>query len=308
MQIAKEVQALAACNLCRRSCGVNRLKGEVGFCGANNIVYIARAALHHWEEPCISNTGGSGAVFFSHCSLKCVYCQNHEISYGGKGVQVTCEELADIFCNLQSKGADNINLVTPTHYIPQIVCALKLAKQKGLAIPVVYNTGGYETREAMELLAGMVDVYMPDLKYCKEGPAIKYSAAPGYFEAVCKTIEIMYAQVGPATFDSKGVMQKGVLVRHLMLPGLLFDTKKIIDYLHSTYGNNIFISLMCQYCPPSGVALPKELSKTLPYRQYSTMVEYAEALGVENCFIQGEGAASEEYRPAFDFTGLQCMG
>lgn len=293
------MKILEKCELCPRKCGVNRLEGESGFCKAGAKVKIARAALHHWEEPCISGERGSGTVFFSHCTLKCVFCQNHQISSGGKGKELTEEELADIFLDLQEQGAHNINLVTPTHYVPQIIKALESAKVRGLQLPIVYNSSGYETTETLRLLEGYIDIYMPDLKYYKEGYAKKYSKAADYFVYTKSALEEMVKQRPKAVFDQEGMMTKGVIVRHLMLPGLLFDTKKIIEYLYKTYGNTLYISLMNQYTPLEIVKDYPELNRKLNARHYDYMVDYLISLGVENGFIQEGETASESFIPPF---------
>ena len=240
---------LTNCNLCPRRCGVDRTAGETGFCGASDKVKIARSALHFWEEPCISGKNGSGTVFFSHCTLKCRFCQNYEISTCGRGYEISEETLCEKFLDLQSQGANNINRVTPTHFVPQIISALDMAKRRGLTIPIVYNTSGYENIETLKMLNGYIDIYIPDMKYYDDKYAIKYSAAPKYFEIAKAAIHEMFNQVSYPVFDEHNIMQKGVIVRHLMLPGLLFDTKKLMDYLYSTYGNSIYISLMSQYTP-----------------------------------------------------------
>ena len=287
------------CTLCPRCCGADREKGQRGFCGAGSEVRIARAALHFWEEPCISGTEGSGTVFFSHCTMQCVFCQNREISAGGKGFVVTESELAEKFLELQRQGANNINLVTPTHYVPQIIRALTLAKDQGLHLPVVYNTGGYERVETLRMLEGIVDVYMPDLKYYSDRYAVQYSAAPDYFKITAAAIREMYRQVGVVQLDERGMMKRGVLVRHLMLPGLLFDTKKIIDYLEAEYGDRIYISLMNQYTPMPAVRNVSALNRRLGERYYETMLQYCMDKGMENVFIQEGETAKESFIPDF---------
>lgn len=286
------------CLLCPRKCGVDR-NVETGFCRAENKVKIARAALHFWEEPCISGKEGSGTVFFSHCTLKCVYCQNRKISTGGCGYYVTDSELADIFIDLQNSGANNINLVTPTHYVPQIINALDIAKKNGLTLPILYNCGGYESTETIKMLGGYIDIYMPDMKYFDDKYAIKYSSAPNYFRTASAALNEMYSQVGSTELDENGIMKKGMLVRHLMLPHLLFDTKKIMDYLRKTYGDKIYISLMSQYTPMPAVENIPELNQKLNPKQYETMIEYCIEHGMENVFIQEGEAASESFIPEF---------
>ncbi len=291
---------LKNCTLCPRKCGIDRTSGKSGFCGADDRIKIARAALHFWEEPCISGKNGSGTVFFSHCTMKCVYCQNYKISTGGSGRYVTAEELADIFLDLQAEGANNINLVTPTHYAAGVVSALDIAKKRGLTLPVLYNTSGYENAEMIKMLEGYVDIYLPDLKYFDDKYAVKYSSAKDYFKVASGAIEEMYRQTGECRFDENGIIEKGVIVRHLMLPGLLFDTKKVLDYLHSTFKNNIYISIMSQYTPLDTVPdeFP-ELKRRLNPEHYEAMLDYAEKIGIENAFIQEGSSASESFIPDF---------
>lgn len=296
----KMLDYLKACKLCPRECGVNRLNGQKGFCKAGDKVDIARAALHHWEEPCLSGDRGSGTVFFSHCTLQCVFCQNHEISTGGKGKAISIEELATIFLSLQSKGAHNINLVTPTHYVVQIIEALKLAREKGLHLPIVYNSSGYEKVETLKLLEGYIDVYLPDFKYFKEKYASKYSKAPDYTYYIKLAIDEMVRQVGEAIFDEHSIMQKGVIIRHLMLPGLLFDSKKIVSYIHQTYGDSVYMSIMNQYTPLEIVKDYPELNQRVSPRHYEYITDYALQIGVENGFIQEGETASESFIPAFN--------
>lgn len=290
---------LEACQLCPRKCGVNRRAGEKGFCKAGSELKVARAALHHWEEPCLSGTKGSGTIFFSYCTLQCVYCQNHHISTGGNGTVLTEEELADHFLRLQDEGAHNINLVTPTHYLIPIRDAIRIAKNKGLHLPIVYNTSGYERVESLKLLEGLIDVYLPDFKYFSKKYANLYSKAPHYVDYAKEAIEEMVRQVGEPVFDEEGMMIKGVMIRHLMLPGLLFDTKKIIDYIYETYGNQVYISLMNQYTPIHEIRAYPKLNEKLNPRHYEYMVDYAIGIGIENGFIQEGETASESFIPPF---------
>ena len=290
---------LEHCELCPRKCGVNRSSGEVGFCGADDKIKIARAALHFWEEPCISGEKGSGTVFFSCCNMKCVFCQNYGISTENKGKNITTGELAATFLDLQKKGANNINLVTPTHYVPQIINALDIAKKDGLELPVVYNSGGYESAETIKLLSGYVDVYMPDMKYFTDKFAIKYSKAPGYFETAKMAISEMYKQVGKPVFDDDGMMKRGVLVRHMMMPGFLSETKRILDYLHDEYGDDIYISLMSQYTPMPKVRDIPKLNRRIDMKQYEAMVDYCVKIGIKNAFIQEGSSAAESFIPEF---------
>lgn len=290
--------------MCPRNCGVNRLKNKVGYCGAGKNIRVARAALHYWEEPCISGSIGSGTVFFSFCTLKCVFCQNYNISQCSFGKEITIERLAEIFLELQEKGALNINLVTPTHYVPQIIEALKIAKEKGLKLPIIYNSSGYEKVETIKLLKGYIDVYLPDMKYFDTKYSMKYSKARDYFLYAKEAIDEMVNQVGEVKFDKNGIIKKGVIIRHLMLPGLLFDSKKIIDHIHRTYGNKVYISIMNQYTPLEHVKVYPELNKPLNQKHYEALIDYAVSIGVENGFIQEEGTDKESFIPLFNYEGV----
>lgn len=291
---------LKECTLCPRNCGVNRLEGERGFCQAGACIKIARAALHHWEEPCISGHHGSGTVFFSHCNLQCVFCQNVEISQNQKGQEISIARLSEIFFELEGQGAHNINLVTPTHYVPQIIEALKLAKAQGLKLPIVYNTSGYEKVETLQLLRKYVDIYLPDMKYYESLPSAKYSKAPDYFKIAKEALHEMVSQVGEAEFDEEGFMQKGVIVRHLMMPGLYQDSKKVITFLYNTYGDTIYLSLMNQYTPLLHVEAYPELNKKISLKRYEKLVQYALDLGLVNGFIQEGDTAKESFIPPFN--------
>ena len=295
---------LTNCTLCPRNCGVDRTKGEYGVCGAGNMVKAARAALHFWEEPCISGERGSGTVFFSYCGLQCVYCQNCAISRGQSGKEISVDRLSEIFLELQKKGAHNINLVTPTHYIPQIVEAVQRAKQAGCMLPVVYNTSGYEKPESIALLRGIVDVYLTDFKYMDEALSENYSGAPDYAKWAKLALSEMVYQTGEAIFDEDGMMKKGIIVRHLLLPGHLSDAKNIVQYLYETYRNRIFYSLMNQYTPMEGSKAYLELSRTVTEQEYEELVDFAVSLGVENGFIQQDGTAEESFIPPFDNEGI----
>ena len=294
------MEILSNCTLCPRRCGANRESGNVGFCGADDKIKIARCALHFWEEPCISGKNGSGTVFFSHCSMKCAYCQNYKISRFGIGKVISTNELADCFLKLAEDGANNINLVTPTHYVPQIIEAVAIARKKGLRLPIIYNSSGYETPETIKMLNGTIDIYLPDMKYFDDRYAIRYSGAPNYFKIASRAISEMFSQVGKCVFNERGMIKKGVIVRHLMLPGLLFDSKKIIDYLFSTYGDDIFLSIMNQYTPTE--ALPAdfpELNKKISEKYYNSLIDYAVNLGIKNAYIQDGDTAKESFIPEF---------
>lgn len=298
------LESLKCCRLCPHSCGVNRLEGELGFCRAGREVRIAKVCLHEWEEPCISGSRGSGTVFFSNCNLRCVFCQNHRISEESYGKDVSIERLAEIFLEQEARGAHNINLVTPTHYVPQIIEAVRLAKQKGLTLPILYNTNSYENVETIRSLEGIVDVYLADLKYFSGSYAVKYSAAEDYFQHASEAIDEMFRQVGEPVFDSGSVMQRGLIIRHLMLPGLLFDTKKIMDYILDTYGDSVYVSIMNQYTPMHRAVQFPEINKKLNKRHYESVIQYCLDSGMHNAFIQDPGTATEDYVPDFDLSGI----
>ena len=283
---------------------MNRLTGQLGYCGMPAGVFAARAALHMWEEPCISGEIGSGTVFFSGCNLKCVFCQNHSIALGDCGKEITIARLVEIFLELQAKGAANINLVTGTHYVPQIREALLLAKEQGLCIPIVYNTGSYEKVETLQLLRGLVDIYLPDLKYISTELSSKYSHAADYFEKASLAIQEMYHQVGAPVFDAAGLMKRGIIVRHLILPGQTKDSKKVLRYLHETYGHSIYISIMNQYTPLSHVSHIPELNRRVSQDEYDRVVNFALRLGIENAYIQEGSTATESFIPPFDLEGI----
>ena len=292
------------CRLCPRNCGVDRLGGQRGYCRVGAQLLVARAALHMWEEPCISGEEGSGTVFFSGCSLGCKFCQNREISGGKRGKEISVERLADIFLRLQGQGANNINLVTAGHYLPQTAAALRIAKTKGLAIPVVYNSSGYEKRESLKWLEGLVDIYLPDFKYMDGELAKKYSNAQDYPEAAKTALQEMVRQTVSAQFDERGRIRRGVIVRHLLLPGHVSDSKKVVEYLYNTYGNQIYISLMNQYTPMPAMEQDPLLSRKVTAREYGRLVDYALSLGLENGFLQEGETAKESFIPAFDGEGV----
>lgn len=295
---------LKNCTLCCRNCETNRVIGDLGFCESSANVKVARVSLHHWEEPCISGTKGSGTVFFSNCNLKCVFCQNYAISNNGVGKEISIYRLGDIFLEQQERGAHNINLVTPTQFVPQIIEALTIAKANGLKIPIVYNTNSYETVETIRSLEGLIDIYIPDLKYFKNEYAIKYSNAPDYFEKASIAIEEMFSQIGGAEFDNYGMMKKGIIVRHLMLPGLLFDSKKIIDYLFNTFYDSIYLSIMNQYTPTYNSLKYPEINKPINQKHYEALIQYCLSIGIKNAFIQEQGTVSESFIPKFDYRGV----
>ena len=291
--------SLDRCFLCPRRCGANRNAGKTGFCKMTSEIRIARVGLHMWEEPCISGTRGSGTIFFTGCNLGCIFCQNHEIStvaLPGKACSVS--DLACAMLSLQDKGAHNINLVTGTHYAPQIVEAVRQARSSGLTLPILYNCGGYESVETLRMLEGTIDIYLPDMKFFSGKISSQYARTPDYFEKASAAIAEMVRQQPEQVFGEDGMMQKGVIVRHLMLPGLLFDTKHVLDHLVETYGNQITISLMNQYTPMPGV--PEELAKPLSSEHYRAMVDHIAILGQENAFTQEGGTVSESFIPDFE--------
>ncbi len=295
------------CDLCPRKCLVDRKKGEKGICGQTENLKVARAALHFWEEPCISGDAGSGAVFFSGCPLHCVFCQNENIANGTVGKEISLERLVDIFLELQEKRANNINLVTPGHFVPQIVKALDQARKEGLTLPVVYNTSSYETVDTIKRLEDYVDIYLPDFKYMSPVLSKKYSHAPDYAEVAKAAIAEMVRQTGKAVFvngDEDNLILRGTIVRHLTLPGCMEDSMQILKYLHETYGDTIYISIMNQFTPLSNLEKYPELNRRITDEEYETLVDYAIDIGIENGFIQEGDTAEESFIPAFDCEGV----
>ena len=312
----RDIMDFSDCTLCPRSCRADRLSGETGYCHAAADIYAARAALYYNEEPVISGRNGSGAVFFVGCNMGCIFCQNYAIAKALTGSKVEPERLTEIFLQLQDQKAENISLITAEHYVPLIIPALERAKDQGLKIPVVYNTGTYERVEAIQALEGLVDIYLPDFKYISPRLSLAYSHTPDYFQYASKALAEMVRQCPVPTFadgshsldepDDKDdpIMVKGVLVRHLALPGCGEDSRDILDYLHSTYGDSIFISIMNQYTPMPQVSGHPELGSKLPPEDYEALVDYAISIGITNGFIQDGDTASRSYIPAFDGTGL----
>ncbi len=293
------IEKLSSCNLCAHNCNVNRLEGKIGRCKSNAKVKIALASLHYYEEPCISGTNGSGTVFFSNCNLNCKYCQNYKISQAGKGYEIDIEELAKILLNLQEKGAHNINLVTPTSYVYHIIETLDIAKKRGLNIPIIYNTNGYENIETIELLNGYIDVYLPDLKYYSNEIAKKYSGIDDYFEIATKTIKEMYQQVGTPVFNEDGIIQKGVIIRHLVLPNYILNSKHILHWIKEHMSSDTYVSIMAQYFPTFKAKEDKLINRKLTKKEYKQIEEYLYALNLENGYIQELGEDEEEYVPNF---------
>ena len=288
------------CTLCPRRCGAERTEEEGrGFCGMPAGIRVARAALHMWEEPPISGTHGSGTVFFSGCTLRCAYCQNGSISAGGYGKAITTAHLREIFETLIAQGAHNINLVTPTHFLPWILPAL----EPKLSVPVVYNCGGYESVDTLRQLEGKVDIYLPDLKYADGALAGALSGAPDYFPVACAAIREMFRQTGRPVYDENGVMQRGVIVRHLVLPGYPDNTRRVLDWLSETFApGDVVVSLMSQYTPPAGMT--GRLARRVTAAEYRAAVAYMRACGITDGFVQERTSAAEAYTPAFDGTGV----
>lgn len=300
----KNMNKYENCLLCPRKCGINRSTGQTGVCGVSSEIKVARAALHYWEEPCISGKRGSGAVFFSGCSLHCVFCQNREISDGKAGKVISKERLSDIFMELADKGANNINLVTPGQYIPDIVWAVRDARRYGMELPIVYNTSGYENADELKQLEGIVDVYLPDFKYMDSALSAKYSRAKDYPSVAKQAIsEMVRQQPGVVIDDATGLIQKGVIVRQLLLPGHVNDAKAILKYLHDTYQDSIYISMMSQFTPIALKDYP-EINRTVTRREYERLIDYAIKIGITNAFIQEGNVAKDSFIPAFDCEGV----
>lgn len=290
-------ELLNKCTICPRECKVNRNKNEIGYCRATNKIKIGGYHLHMWEEPSITGEKGSGTIFFSYCNLNCIYCQNYEISNKNNGEEISVERLSEIMIELQESEASNINLVTPTHYIPQIKKSIILAKEKGLFIPIVYNTSGYEKVESLKLLEGLIDIYLPDFKYYNNDMG-KYSKVNDYYDIVIKAIDEMYRQVKKQEFDKNKNLRKGLVIRHLILPGHVNDSKKIIEYLFKKYQNNITYSIMNQYTPVKKTKY-KNLNRKVTEREYDEVINFAYDIGVRNCYIQSDESQDESFIPIF---------
>ncbi len=300
----KNMNKYENCLLCPRKCGINRRTGQTGVCGVSSEIKVARAALHYWEEPCISGKRGSGAVFFSGCSLHCVFCQNREISDGKEGKVISKARLSDIFMELAGKGANNINLVTPGQYIPDIVWAVNDAKSRGMKLPIIYNTSGYENVTELKLLEGIVDVYLPDFKYMDSTLSARYSRAKDYPSVAKQALSEMVRQQPDVVIDdATGLIQKGVIVRQLLLPGHVNDAKAVLKYLYDTYHDHVYISMMSQFTPIALKDYP-EINRTVTRREYERLVDYALEIGITNAFIQEGDVAKDSFIPAFDCEGV----
>lgn len=300
----KNMNKYENCLLCPRKCGINRSTGQTGVCGVSSEIKVARAALHYWEESCISGKRGSGAVFFSGCSLHCVFCQNREISDGKVGKVISKERLSDIFMELADKGANNINLVTPGQYIPDIVWAVNDAKSRGMKLPIIYNTSGYENVTELKLLEGIVDVYLPDFKYMDSTLSARYSRTKDYPSVAKQALSEMVRQQPDVVIDdATGLIQKGVIVRQLLLPGHVNDAKAVLKYLYDTYHDHVYISMMSQFTPIALKDYP-EINRTVTGREYERLVDYALEIGITNAFIQEGDVAKDSFIPAFDCEGV----
>lgn len=300
----KMYTALSQCHVCPRNCGIDRTAGKLGWCRAPYLPKVALVSRHDWEEPPISGTKGSGTVFFSHCNLGCVFCQNHEISQDGFGQEISIERLSEIFLEQQERGFHNVNLVSAVQFIPQVAAALRLAKKNGLTIPVVYNSNGYESLEGLRMLEGLVDVYLPDFKYWENALGMEYSHAPHYRETTAAAILEMRRQVGADVLDADGILQKGLILRHLVLPGQYKDSFLILDWVREHLGAETFVSLMSQYTPMHKAKAYKPLSRRLTTFEYDKVVDHFFEIGLKNGFMQKRSSASSEYTPTFDLAGV----
>lgn len=293
---------LEKCELCPHKCGVNRAIGKIGRCKCDEKIKIALASVHNFEEPCISGKNGSGTIFFSNCNMNCIYCQNYEISQQGNGKIITVEHLSEIFINQQNKNVNNINLVTPTMYVPQIIEAIKIARKKGLKIPIIYNSNGYENIETIKMLDGYIDIYLPDLKYFSNEMSKKYSKVDNYFQIAVNAIKQMQIQVGNPIFDENGIIKKGVIIRHLILPNHLQNTKNILKYIKENFDEGTYISLMAQYFPTYKAKEDSLINRKINKKEYAEIEKYLYSLNIENGYMQDLGEHEEEYVPKFDFS------
>lgn len=287
---------LEKCTICPHKCGTDRTK-NIGRCKSNNKIKIALYSTHNFEEPCISGKKGSGTIFFSNCNMNCIYCQNYKISQLGKGKEITIQELAKIMIKQQENGVENINLVTPTSYAIHIKEAIKIAKSQGLKLPIVYNTNGYENVETLKLLEGYIDIYLPDLKYYYEELGKKYSKVNDYFEVATKAIKEMYRQVGHPVLSEEGIMKKGLMIRHLVLPNNIENSKQILKWIKENIDDNVYVSIMAQYFPTYKAKGNKELNRKLTIQEYEEIENYLYELDLQNGYIQELGEHEEEYVP-----------
>ena len=295
-----ELKLLEKCAICPHNCGINRLDNQIGRCKSKDTVKVALYSIHNFEEPCISGRKGSGTVFFSNCNMNCVFCQNYEISQQGKGKEISIEELADIFIKQQEKDVENINLVTPTSYVLQIIEAIKIARSKGLKLPIVYNTNGYEKVETLKMLEGYVDIYLPDLKYSDNELGKRLSKVDNYFEIATEALKEMHRQTGKAVFDENGIMQKGMIIRHLVLPNHILNSRRVLKWINDNM-HDVYVSVMAQYFPTYKAKELEDINRKLTKEEYEQIENYLYRLDLENGYIQELGEHEEEYVPSWDF-------
>lgn len=294
-----KLELLEKCTICPHNCGINRTNNQIGRCKSKDTVKIALYSIHNFEEPCISGKKGSGTVFFSNCNMNCVFCQNYEISQQGKGKEITIEELAEIFIKQQEKDVENINLVTPTSYVPQIIESIKIARNKGLKLPIVYNTNGYEKIETLKMLEGYVDIYLPDFKYSDNELAKRLSKVNNYFEIATQALTEMYKQTGKAVFDDRGIMQKGMIIRHLVLPNHILNSRRVLKWINENM-HDVYVSVMAQYFPTYKAKNIEDINRKLTKEEYEQIENYLYRLDLENGYIQELGEHEEEYVPKWD--------
>ena len=294
-----KLELLEKCTICPHNCGINRTNNQIGRCKSKDTVKIALYSTHNFEEPCISGKKGSGTVFFSNCNMNCVFCQNYEISQQGKGKEITIEELAEIFIKQQEKDVENINLVTPTSYVPQIIETIKIARNKGLKLPIVYNTNGYEKVETLKMLEGYVDIYLPDFKYSDNELAKRLSKVDNYFEIATQALTEMYRQTGKAVFDDRGIMQKGMIIRHLVLPNHILNSRRVLKWINENM-HDVYVSVMAQYFPTYKAKDIEDINRKLTKEEYEQIENYLYRLDLENGYIQELGEHEEEYVPKWD--------
>ena len=294
-----DVKLLEKCTICPHNCGINRLNNQIGRCKSKNIVKIALYSTHNFEEPCISGKKGSGTVFFSNCNMNCIFCQNYEISQQGKGREISIDELASIFIKQQEKDVENINLVTPTSYVPQIIEAIKIARNNGLKLPIVYNTNGYEKVETLKMLEGYIDIYLPDFKYSDNELAKRLSKVDNYFEIVTEALKEMYRQTGKSIFNDDGIMQKGMIIRHLVLPNHILNSRRVLKWINENM-HDVYVSVMAQYFPTYKAKDIDDINRKLTKEEYEQIENYLYRLDLENGYIQELGEHEEEYVPKWE--------
>ena len=292
------------CSICPRNCRIDRTKGQIGYCQSGHEIKAALASVHMWEEPPISGSCGSGTIFFSGCNLRCVFCQNYTISSENSGKTISTERLSEIMLEQQAKGVHNINLVTATHFIPSIIKAVQKAKNNGLKIPIVYNTGGYEKVESIKMLEGTVDIYLPDIKYFSPELSLKYSGASDYFDYASEAVLEMYHQTGNNIYDDNGIMKSGVIIRHMIMPSHKEDSYKVLDWIRDNIGTEACVSLLSQYTPAYNAEKYKEINRKLMSLEYTRVIEHFFDIGLKNGFMQEKSSAESKYTPIIDLSGL----